>query len=118
MNVGQTRRRPMRRPPGAGTVPFKFFSVQPGVIGPPGFLPPNFKAQPTRQFRGLGDAYPSEVGTPGNAVWPYDETEVWGAGGPPGGGLAPAPPDANIPAVGPATAPPWSNPDTFSSVPI
>lgn len=105
---------PKRRRPSPGAPPFRFFNVQPGRIGPPG-LPglPGPKPRP-----GLGD-YPLVDGAPGNFVWPYDETGVWGAGGPPGGGLTPQPTDPNLPASAPSPSNgPWSNPDTFATVGI
>lgn len=85
-----------------------------------------------RGLSGLGgsDDYPSGTGAPGNNVYPYDESMVWGNGGPPGI-VAPASPNAPTvapvaPAGGyqPISTPYgqsdrlWKNPTSFATVPI
>lgn len=83
------------------------------------------------------DAVPLPSGAQGSDVYPYDETDTWGANLPPGAGVQTVPPTIGLPtpptapaydAYQPTTAPfgktdpasalKWSNPSTFASVPI
>lgn len=81
-----------------------------------------------RRRRGLGDI-PTPSGGPGNPVEPYDETEVWNgidvsappAPGTPvtsGNATANASATANVSFPFGETDRLWSNPTTFSSIPI
>lgn len=125
----------------------KYFRVQDGPMGggrvvaryvpPPAPPPAGFRRRRAPRalapgaFAGIPAApdFPRPDGTPGNLLWPYDETEVWGAA--PGTSVSENPPPVGVLAT---SAPPltglpisvpwgesdrdWTNPTTFAVVPI
>jgi hypothetical protein len=75
---------------------------------------------PRSGFAG-GAQYPGPNGEPTSGYYPYDESGLWGNGGPAGTGpVSSISSDPNLPASAPAgtIAPAWSNPDTFAQVGI
>jgi hypothetical protein len=75
---------------------------------------------PPRNGLAGGAQYPGPNGEPTSGYYPYDESALWGNGGPAGAVLPGTSSDPNLPASAPtgSVAPPWSNPDTFAQVGI
>lgn len=119
-------------------MPPRMFRVGPPVLRVQGVGTPQLQVKPFPAPRpvtyrpGFGDLpgnFPMPDGSPGNPVYPYNESEMWGTEGgagttltaPPAVGAPPAQattPYVNVSSPNAESDRPWYNPTTYATIPI